>query len=111
MFKEYIAHDIDNTFMNENEFCEKANINGVSVLICVDNDRLAHKIVREYDGVVIGDILFFITQNEFKKIPHTKGTPKVNDAIMFKNKPCIVTAVTEKDGMFEVVLQYSGGGR
>ena len=69
------------------------------------------KTFNDFDGVVIGDILFFITPDEFKKIPNVRKSPKVNDAIMFDNKPCIVTNVVENMGMYEVTLQYAGSGR
>lgn len=115
MFKEYIKKDINNVFKNEKEFSETVTINGVSVIINIDNDRLSQKTFKYFDGVVngvvIGDILFFIAPDEFKKIPNVRKAPKVNDAIMFDNKPCIVTNVVENMGMYEVTLQYSGGGR
>ena len=111
MLKEYIARDCNNVFKNENEFSEAVTINGVSVIINLDNDRLSQKIFNDFDGVVIGDILFFITPGEFKKIPNVRNAPRVNDAIMFGNKPCIVTNVVDNMGMYEITLQYSGGGR
>lgn len=111
MFKEYIKKDINNVFKNEKEFSETVTINGVSVIINIDNDRLSQKTFKDFDGVVIGDILFFIAPDEFKKIPNVRKAPKVNDAIMFDNKPCIVTNVVDNMGMYEVTLQYSGGGR
>ena len=111
MFKEYITKDINNVFKNEKEFSETVTINGVSVVVNIDNDRLSQKTFNDFDGVVIGDILFFVSPDEFKKIPNVRKAPRVNDAIMFDNKPCIVTNVVDNMGMYEVTLQYSGGGR
>ena len=111
MFKEYIKNDINNVFKNEKEFSETVTINGVSVIVNIDNDRLSQKTFNDFDGVVIGDILFFIAPDEFKKIPNVRNTPRVNDAIMFDNKPCIVTNVVDNMGLYEITLQYSGGGR
>lgn len=111
MFKEYIAKDINHIFKNEKEFSETVTINGVSVIVNIDNDRLSKKTFTDFDGVVIGDILFFISSEEFKKIPLVRKEPKVNDALMFNGKSCIVTNVVDNMGMFEITLQYGGGGR
>lgn len=110
MFKEYIDKD-HNTYMNIGEFGETVTVNSVSVNVVKDNDRLSQKIVKEYDGLVIGDILFFISEEEFKKIPLLRGVPKANDALMFEGKPCIITNVVQNMGIFEITLQYGGSGR
>lgn len=110
MLKEYIKKD-HNVYMNSNEFSETVTVNSVSVNVVIDNDRLTQKIVKEYDGLVIGDILFYITAEEYAKIPHMSKTPKADEALVFNNKPCIITSVTANIGIYEVVLQYSGGGR
>ena len=111
MFKEYIKNDINGVFVNGTEFSETVIINGVSVVVNIDNDRLSQKIIKEYDGVVIGDILFFISAEEFKKIPLMKKAPKANDALTFNGKPCVIITVSETMGMYEIALQYAGGGR
>lgn len=111
MLKEYITKDINNVFNNDEEFSETVTINGVSVLVNVDNDRLSQKAFKEFDGVVIGDILFFISTTEFIKIPNMRKEPKANDAIMFNGKPCIITNVVINSGMYEITMQYAGGGR
>lgn len=110
MFKEYIKQDIDRVFMNEKEFSEVVTINGVSVVVNIDNDSLTQKIFA-VDGVVLGDILFFISVDEFKKIPNVRKTPKVNDALMFNGRPGVITNIAENMGMYEIILQYGGSGR
>lgn len=110
MLKEYIKKD-HKVFINQDEFSDTANINNVLVNVVVDNDRLTQKIVKEYDGLVVGDILFFITAEEYAKIPHMSRMPKADEALVFNNKPCIITSVTTNMGIYEVVLQYGGGGR
>lgn len=111
MLKEYISKDIDRVFRNDEEFSETVTINGVSVLVNLDNDRLSQKNFTDFDGVVIGDILFFISTEEFKKIPYMKKKPVANDALMFNGKACIIINVSETMGMYEIALQYGGSGR
>lgn len=109
MLKEYIKKD-HNVYMNSNEFGEAVTVNGVSINVMVDNDRLTQKIVKEYDGLVIGDILFFITAEEYAKIPHMSKTPKADQSLVFNNKHCVITSVTANMGIYEIVLQCGGGG-
>ena len=111
MFKEYVAKDIENIFVNEKEFSEIVTINGVSVVVNIDNDKLSQKAFTDFEGVIIGDILFYISAEEFKKIPLMKKTPKADDALMFNGKPSVIINVTETVGIYQIALQYSGGGR
>ena len=111
MFKEYIKQDINRVFINEKEFSETVTINGASVVVTVDNEKLSQKEIFAADGVVVGDILFFIATDEFKKIPHMKKTPAINDALMFNGKACVIIDAVENMGVYEIALQYGGSGR
>ena len=111
MLKEYIAQDINRIFKNEEEFSETVTINGVSVIVNLDSDRLSQKSFTDFDGVFMGDVLFFISAEEFKKIPYMKKKPTANDALMFNGKACEIISVSETMGMYEIALQYGGSGR
>lgn len=112
MFKDYVAEDI-NTFLNLEEFAESVEINGVSVSIVEDNDELERKIKDEFyrnlEGMVVGDVLFFISKAEYEKIPKVKPIPTADQAIRYKGKPCVITHVSTKNGMYEIILQVIGG--
>lgn len=109
MFKEYVQHDIDSTFENESEFADYVNINGVSVKVIEDKDQLLYRIKKNYDGLVVGDILFFISEREYSKIPHVSEIPRVNEAINYNGRPCTITDVNSQEGMYEITLQKAGG--
>lgn len=109
MFKKYIAQDITKTFINENEFGELASVNGISVKIVQDDDRLSFRIKKDYDGLVVGDVLFYITEEEWRKLPRVSKTPRAGEAILFKGKPSTITSVLVETGVYEVVIQYNGG--
>lgn len=111
MLKEYIAKDINNVFVNDKEFSETVTINGVSVIVNVDNDRLTQKGFTDIEGLVLGDVLFFISAEEFKKVPYMKKIPTANDALMFNGKACEIINVAENAGVYEIALQYGGSGR
>lgn len=108
-FKEHIQHDIGNTFVNDSEFAMAVKINGVSVKVVEDKDQLLYRIKKNYDGLVVGDVLFFITLEEYKKIPHVSEIPSVNDAINYNGRPCLITDVTSQEGLYEITLQKAGG--
>ena len=110
-FKEYVQHDIFNTFENQDEFAGKVNINGVMVVVTEDKDQLLYRIKKDYEGLglVVGDILFYISVAEYQKIPHVSKVPTVNEAIAYNGRPCVIMEVTPQDGMYEITLQKAGG--
>lgn len=107
MFKEYVAEDI-NTFVDPDEFGEKAKLNGVTVNIVPDKEQMDYKIKKDYDGLIIGDILFFISAEEYKKIPRMSRPASAGDALMFNGKPATVVSCNEMSGMYEMILKFAG---
>ena len=108
-FKEYIQHDINSTFVNLDEFASTVQINGVSVNVVEDEDQLQNRIKKNYDGLVVGDILFFISKEEYSKIPHVSLYPTANDAVNYNGRACLIIETNEQDGMYEIILQKAGG--
>lgn len=115
MFKDYVANDIESTFINLEEFAEEVEINGAIVSVVEDREKLEYRMRKtaEYDGFIVGDIigdvLFFISKEEYEKIPKVKSIPVANMAIKYKGKPCMVNDVNEESGVYEIVLQTVGG--
>lgn len=107
-FKEYVQHDINKTFVNHNEFASNVNINGASVLVVEDKDQLLYRIKTNYNGLVVGDILFFISEEEYQKIPNVSPIPSANEAIRYNGKPCTIVEVTPQNGMYEITLLKAG---
>ena len=109
MFKEYVKNDIDNIFINNDEFSEKVMINGVEVSVMEDSDKLEYKIKKDYDGLIIGDILFYISETDYAMIPKVENPPVTHMAINYRGNPCTVMNVNKQMGMYEIILQYAGG--
>lgn len=107
MFKEYVAEDI-NTFVDPDEFGEKAKLNGVTVNIVPDKEQMDYKIKKDYDGLIIGDILFFISAEEYKKIPRMSRPASAGDALLFNGRPATVVSCTEMSDLYEIILQIAG---
>lgn len=108
-FKEHIANDIFKTFENLDEFAIEKNINGVSVRLVEDSDRLDYRIKKNYDGLIIGDVLFFISKAEYAKIPMVTEIPTSRQSINYGGKPATIITVGELEGMYEIILQHAGG--
>ena len=109
MFKEYIQQDIGKTFVDCTEFASTVLINGTPVSVVEDRDQLLFRIKKNYDGLVVGDILFYISAEEYAKIPRVSEIPSVNEAVVYNGRPCTITDVTVQDGMYEIILAKVGG--
>lgn len=107
MFKEYIQKDI-NTFISDIEFAESVRINGVDVMVVEDHDKLDYKIKRDYEGLIVGDVLFYISSEEYAKIPKVPEKPESDIAIRYKGIPATITSVNPQHGIYEIILQYAG---
>lgn len=108
MFKEHAQHDIGSTFDNDTEFASKVNINGVEVSVIEDKDQLLYRIKKNYDGLVVGDILFYISVGEYSKIPHVSPVPTANEAVTYNGRPCVIVEANDQVGMYEITLQKAG---
>jgi len=97
-FKECLVED-SKVFFNNNEFSEKHNINGRLLNIVVDNNQLMNRSKVEYEGVMVGDILYYVTSEDYGK------APKVDEVQMYDNIPCKVFDVRIDSGMYEIILK------
>lgn len=101
-FKTMAAADLEILF-NPDEFAEPHTIDGMQRLVVVDNDRLRYRSKVEYDGVVAGDILFYVSAAGI--LPQ----PRPGDRMKFDGVPCTVFDVREDTGMLEIILQRNVG--
>lgn len=103
MLKDYIDSDL-NTFFNVSEFAEKHRIDDKEIEIILDNDRLERRSKVEYEGIIVGDILYFAKEADFIKIPKPDATQ------MFNNTICTVFDVRKSNGVLEVILKKNVSG-
>lgn len=108
-FKEYVANDIPNTFINDSEFAEIVSINNTDVYVVEDSDKLLYRIKKDFDGLVVGDVLFFISKEEYAKIPMLMNPPTANQAINYKGIASTIVNVAENMGVYEIIIQKVGG--
>lgn len=102
-FKDHILADRA-VFLNSDEFGAEHQIqyrpgHGPEPIVAtVDEQRLTERASREYDGIYIGELLYFASVAAFA-IPIKKG-----DKQLFDGKPYTVTDVREENGMYEIIL-------
>lgn len=108
-FKEHIANDVSKTIINLDEFADEKNINGERVRVLEDSDELEYRIKKNYDGLIIGDVLFFISEKEYAKIPRVTPIPTANQSIRYEGKPALIINVGKSENLYEIIIQYAGG--
>lgn len=101
-FKEYLSSDMA-VFINENEFGEIHSIDGKSVNIIIDDDKLAERQSGAFDGISLGTILYYVKTDVFEKPPIVGASQK------FDGKFMIITSVISTDGMYEIMLSQNRG--
>lgn len=99
-FKDYLASDLD-IYFNPDEFGEMHDIDGRQLLVIFDNDRLSQRTQKEYEGIYVGDLLFFVSAADY-------GTrPKPGETVRFDGEPYEVFDAKEDNGVYEIILKGS----
>lgn len=91
-------------FINADEFSETQSIDGRDIAITIDNDRLKERSQKEYDGISVGEILFFVKKADYGSRPE-EGTP-----VIFGRRQMYVFNAREDMGMYEIILKQNRGG-
>lgn len=101
-FKDVLAADIANVFLNIDEFAEVHNINGETVPAIVDTDVLKQRSNRQsqnFDGIYKGEVVVFVATTSLVKRP-VHGQPLRLDGRLY-----VVSACAESNGMLEITLE------
>lgn len=99
-FKDAITQDI-RVFINLDEFAENHVIDGVLLPVIIDNEKLQERSKKEYDGISVGEILFYINTTSLNK------KPKIGSPMIFDDKLMYVFDCREDMGMYEIILQQN----
>jgi hypothetical protein len=103
-FKELAEKDLGQTFINPDEFGETHKINGKPAEIVIDNDRLLQRSKKEFDGISIGEVLYYVKKSDFGEKPE-QGTPQ-----NFDGRTMYVFDAREDSGLYEIILHQNRGG-
>lgn len=99
-FKDQLKKDLD-TFLNIEEFGEDHVVDRRKLSVVIDSERLKERTKKEYEGIYIGDLLYFVTANDYGKIP------RIDDTQIFDNKLCTISDVKESMGIYEIILEFN----
>lgn len=100
--RDYFFSDLNSIF-NTDEFAEYHNIDGRDLLITIDRDRLIQRSKKEYDGISVGELLYFVKASDYGSKPE-QGRPQ-----RFDNRLMYIFDVREDVGLYEIILQQNRG--
>lgn len=97
-FKEMVATDLDNVFLNPNEFGEEHEVEGSIVICIIDNDLLQKKQEGTYYVLTDAEKRLLAKSED---LPSSKG---YGDTLMVDGIPYIVQSWEEDMGLTTVTL-------
>lgn len=98
-FKDLIQSDISVIFLNLEEFAEPHIINGRILNIVIDNDHLQERSKKEYDGISVGEILYYVAVIDYG------NPPAIDEYQAFDDRPMQVFDVRKDMGLYEIILK------
>lgn len=101
-FKEILANDIKNIFLNEREFAEWHNVNGKDMLVSVDNNEQIEREKRSnsmQEGMFSKQILFYVAAEDFGALPAIDAICKF-DRKLYR----VIDAINEQ-GVYSITLE------
>ena len=105
-FKELVASDVDNVFMNLDEFSETHIVNGKRMTVQVDSNEMIDREKRyQYkrslyaDGVYLTEMLIYVKASEFGNLP------AVGRQLMFDGRSYLISDAVDEDGVYTISLE------
>lgn len=83
------------------DFSEEMFINGNFIDIVMDQDRLKERSKKEFDGIYVGDLLYFAKVKEFIR------EPKIGDMQIINKKKYTIFDVRKDLGLYEIILKVA----
>ncbi len=109
-FKDIVARDVRNTFLNVNEFADVHEINGRRLKAVVDKAASEGEISIKFHGQITRqntrlynvDATVYVSAAELAK-------PKVGSLFTLDGRKYLTQSVSELGGMYQIKLQIAGG--
>lgn len=101
-FKDIIASDVHDAFMNAEEFSEMHMINGVEMPVQVDSNEQIEREKRfkqHMDGIYKNQKLIYVSATDYGPMP------KQGTLIKFDGRPYKVADAISEDGIYSLTLE------
>ena len=105
-FKEQIAKDNQNIFLNLDEFGEIHLVNGKRMTVLIDSmeqidrqKRYQFKHSLYADGVFLKELLIYVKDSEFGKLP------RIGSSVEFDRQIYKVSDAIDEDGIYSISLE------
>lgn len=105
-FKEQIASDNKNIFMNLAEFSDIHTINGVKMSVQIDSNEMIDREKRyQYkrslyaDGVYLKELLIYVRAEDFGPLP------AVGRTLQLDKKTYLISDAIDEDGIYSISLE------
>lgn len=97
--RDYFLFDLNNTFINNDEFAVEMDIDGRLVEVVYDSDELKElKMSNNGEGLANSELLFHIAKSELDFEPFTGQDLMINHELMYVND------VKEDEGMYTIAM-------
>lgn len=110
-FKEWMHQDISQVFIDVEEHGDLATINGVEVPVVWDGDELNYRIRTDYQGLLVGDALFYISAESWEQVPNVRHPPRADEAILIDGRHATITRYRKTLGCTTSPSSMPGRGR
>lgn len=101
-FKDAVAADIKQVFINPLEFAELHNVNGFDIWIVVDKDVLKERLnvtsSQYVDGVFNEEMLLYVAAKDLPR------RPVIGEILRLDDEVHLVTDVSENMGVLEITI-------
>lgn len=98
-FKEQLKQDLEETFFNIDEFGEEHIVDRKPRKVIIDNETLKERNKKEYDGILVADLLYYIKEYDLDKEPIPEGVQ------LFDGNVYTIVDVKLDSGMYEIILR------
>lgn len=97
--RDYFQSDLNNTFINCDEFAAPMDIDGNSVVVVYDNDELKElKLSYNGEGLANSELLFHVAKSELD------FEPFIGQDLMIDHELMYVNDVKEDEGMYTIAM-------
>lgn len=101
-FKDVLKDDVNNTFMNLDEFADTHIVDGKEIPVIIDENEIIErekKMKSNMDGVYVKQKLIYVKADDFGALP------AIGRAIMLDGKRYIVIDAIDEQGVYSITME------